>query len=213
MMIKHLGKDPYQHFFAASEDHSIQINYHICSQGEQILLPNIPNAFCAVAVVWGQAQIRKSYLTEGNILILPAGTEASLIAKERTAVAIVSVALIEPFESDTMPQRDQVCQLSDFTGGWFLGDFSPAIWRTNKLECAVKTYSAGEKEQRHYHRIATEVTIVAAGRVRLNGTEYCPGDILTLSPGEPADFEALTNATNFVIKTPSIVGDKYIVEV
>jgi quercetin dioxygenase-like cupin family protein len=39
--------------------------------------------------------------------------------------------------------------------------------------------------------------------------EWGPGDIIVLEPGEATSFEALTDAVNVVVKTPSAKGDKY----
>jgi hypothetical protein len=42
------------------------------------------------------------------------------------------------------------------------------------------------------------------------GKEWTNGDIVVLSPGEVTDFEALTDAVNVVVKTPGVLGDKYL---
>ncbi|MFO0609511.1 MAG: hypothetical protein U0324_40485 [Polyangiales bacterium] len=93
--------------------------------------------------------------------------------------------------------------------GWFVGDFDPTVLKTKAAEVAVKHYRAGEREGRHYHAVATEVTCVVSGRVKMNGVELGAGEIVTLDPGEHTDFEALTDATTVVVKTPSVAGDKY----
>lgn len=100
-------------------------------------------------------------------------------------------------------------RLEEFTGGWFVGRFAPSLLTGDDVEVAVKTYRAGDREERHVHRIAVELTLVAAGRVRMNGQEFVAGDIVEISPGESTDFEALENAINVVVKSPSVVGDKY----
>jgi hypothetical protein len=53
------------------------------------------------------------------------------------------------------------------------------------------------------------VTLIVSGRVRMKDQEWGPGDILVLDPGEATTFEALTDAVNVVVKTPSVAGDKY----
>ena len=78
--------------------------------------------------------------------------------------------------------------------GWFVGDFEPTAYRTSDVEVAIKHYAAGESEERHVHKIATELTAVVSGSVRMDGQELHAGDILTLSPGEPSDFLAITDA-------------------
>jgi quercetin dioxygenase-like cupin family protein len=101
-------------------------------------------------------------------------------------------------------------RLEDMVKGWFVGGFSPAAHATEACEVAVKRYAAGEREAAHVHRVATEITVVLSGRVRMNGREWSDGDIVVLAPGEPTDFEALTDAVNVVVKTPGALNDKYV---
>lgn len=101
--------------------------------------------------------------------------------------------------------------LNDMIKGWFVGAFAPTALNTDACEVAVKYYKAGDKEAAHYHKIATEVTLVLSGQVRIAGKEWQTGDIVVLEPGEITDFEALTDATNVVVKTPGILDDKYLV--
>jgi quercetin dioxygenase-like cupin family protein len=100
-------------------------------------------------------------------------------------------------------------RLSDMFKGWFVGGFSPNAFHTNACEVAVKKYSAGDYEAIHFHKLATEITLILSGRVRMAGSEWGPGDIIVLSPGEATDFEALENTVNVVIKVPGALGDKY----
>lgn len=100
-------------------------------------------------------------------------------------------------------------RLEDMIKGWFVGDFDPVVLRSEDAEVAVKSYRAGAREARHMHKIAHEVTVIATGRVRMNGIEYGTGDIILIEPGEATDFETLTDVTTVVVKMPSIAGDKY----
>src|SRR5262245_3990458 len=93
--------------------------------------------------------------------------------------------------------------------GWFVGDFEPTALRTKAAEIAVKSYRAGEREEWHYHKVASEVTVVLSGEVRMNGAVYPAGTVIRLDPGDGTDFEAVTDATTVVVKVPSVVGDKY----
>lgn len=100
-------------------------------------------------------------------------------------------------------------QLSDMSRGWFIGPFEPSLMQTDVFECAVKRYTAGQKEAAHVHKIATEFTVIVHGTVRMNGEVYQDGSIIEIEPGDPADFEALTDVTTFVVKVPAVLGDKY----
>jgi len=101
-------------------------------------------------------------------------------------------------------------KLQDMFKGWFVGDFDPSLLRTEACEVAVKTYKAGDSEELHHHKVATEVTLILSGRVRMCGKEWGEGDIIVLEPGEATDFVALTDAVNVVVKTPGAKNDKYL---
>ena len=105
-----------------------------------------------------------------------------------------------------------VSNLQDMFKGWFVGDFEPSAFRTQEAEVAVKTYEAGETEKKHFHKIATEITLVLNGRVEMCGKIWGPGSIIVLRPGEATAFKALEPSTNVVVKLPSIAGDKYEVD-
>ena len=100
-------------------------------------------------------------------------------------------------------------RLENMTKGWFVGEFLPSALQTNACEVAVKHYNAGEHEGTHYHKIATEVTLVLSGRVMMLGQEWAAGDIIVIEPGTATDFKALTDAINVVVKLPGILNDKY----
>jgi len=103
-------------------------------------------------------------------------------------------------------------RLDSFTKGWFIGDFEPNIFRTKDFEVMVRYYATGDKEAKHVHKVADEITVIVSGKFKMNGEIFGPGDICHLSPGEPADFECLESGANMVIKMPSVMGDKYLVE-
>ena len=86
---------------------------------------------------------------------------------------------------------------------------TPTALRTQAAEAAVKTYAAGDKEAWHYHKVATEVTLILTGEIRMNGTRYDAGDVILIEPGEGTDFEAVTDVTTVVVKVPCVAGDKY----
>ncbi len=102
--------------------------------------------------------------------------------------------------------------LSDMVGGWVVGDFEPTCLRTEACEVACKHYEPGAHEAAHVHRVATEITVIASGRVRMNGREYATGDIVILEPGDATDFTALERTITLVVKMPSVKGDKYPVD-
>ena len=102
--------------------------------------------------------------------------------------------------------------LDDMTKGWFIGNFTPTVLPTNQVEVAVKRYKAGEYEPAHYHKIATEITVIIDGEVRMNGALYLQGDIIVIEPNQATDFLAITDVSTTVVKFPGALGDKYLVE-
>lgn len=101
-------------------------------------------------------------------------------------------------------------RLDNFVGGWFVGAFDPSILHTSDVEVAVKTYKKGDYEASHHHKIATELTVVVSGSVKMNGNVYEAGVILEIPPGESTDFNAITDAMTVVVKYPGASNDKYL---
>jgi quercetin dioxygenase-like cupin family protein len=106
----------------------------------------------------------------------------------------------------------KVSHLQEMVKGWFVGDFEPTLYRTRAVEVGMKRYRAGDAEAAHFHKIATEITVVTEGEVEMNGQRYIAGDIIVMEPGEITDFRALTDAATAVVKIPGAVNDKYLAE-
>lgn len=104
----------------------------------------------------------------------------------------------------------KIFNIDDMTGGWFVGNFSPTVVKTEDCEVAVKEYSAGDKENRHHHKEAIEVTLIARGTVEMNGTIFKEGSIVHLDKGESTDFKSITDSLTVVFKSPSAANDKYL---
>jgi quercetin dioxygenase-like cupin family protein len=103
-------------------------------------------------------------------------------------------------------------RLEDMVKGWFVGKFSPTAYSTDLCEVALKSYASGEREDSHYHKQATEITLIVFGRVFMCGREWGEGDIIVLSPGEATSFEALTASRCIVVKTPGAPSDKFLLQ-
>lgn len=101
-------------------------------------------------------------------------------------------------------------RLEDMVRGWFVGNFEPTLYKTGDVEVGVKHYKAGDAEEWHYHKIATEITVILEGEVEMNGVRHVSGDILTIPPGEGTDFRAITDVTTVVVKLPGASNDKYL---
>ena len=100
--------------------------------------------------------------------------------------------------------------MDDMFKGWFVGNFHPTLFKTNDVEVAIKKYKAGENEEKHYHKVATEITVIIQGKVVMNNKEFKSGDILTIIPGESTDFKVVEDAVTCVVKIPGVNNDKYL---
>lgn len=105
----------------------------------------------------------------------------------------------------------KVNKIKDMFKGWLVGNFEPSCYKTDDVEVAVKEYKKGDKEPSHYHKVATEITVIVSGIVLMNDITYNAGDIITISPNESTNFEALTDAVTTVVKVPCVQNDKFIV--
>ena len=102
----------------------------------------------------------------------------------------------------------ELSQLSLFKNGWFIGNFEPNISKTKDFEVCVKNFKKGEVELAHFQRIATEITVVLQGTIRMGEHILEVDEILTIHNGEICDFEALSDCKVLGIKFPSLPDDK-----
>jgi len=106
--------------------------------------------------------------------------------------------------------RKYMDNIRNYFKGWIIGNFEPSILKSNELEIGIKKYKKGDKEEKHYHKIADEYTIVISGKIKMNQNEVKKGEIYLVKSGTENQFESITNSIILVIKTPSIPGDKYL---
>lgn len=104
----------------------------------------------------------------------------------------------------------ETAKLSEMKFGWFLGDFQPSAYNTSVCEAAIKSYKKGDVESEHYHKIATEITVIQTGRVKMFSKEFIAGDIIIIYPFEKTSFEALEDTVTIVVKVPGAQNDKYL---
>jgi hypothetical protein len=100
-------------------------------------------------------------------------------------------------------------KIDDFKGGWFIGNFEPTLLKTKDFEICYKRHTKDEVWPSHYHAVATEYNCLVSGSMSVNGQLLQPGDIFVIEPNEIAVPRFLENCDIIVVKTPSIVGDKY----
>jgi quercetin dioxygenase-like cupin family protein len=103
-------------------------------------------------------------------------------------------------------------RISDFTGGWIIGDFSPSILKTSAFEIGLLNLKKNEVWPSHYHQYCTEYNVLVNGRMVINDFLVMPGDVFILEAGEVAKSHFLDDCTILVVKIPSISGDKVLVD-
>ena len=94
------------------------------------------------------------------------------------------------------------------TGGWFIGDFEPSLYRTPLVEVGVKFHRQGDHWPRHGQKRAWEYNCLVTGRLQMNGTCFGPGALFAIAPGELLKPTFLSNCTVVVVKMPSDPSDK-----
>ena len=105
----------------------------------------------------------------------------------------------------------QIYKLEDMKGGWFVGNFSPSAFQTEGFEVCYKKHHKGEKWDTHYHEKVTEVNLLVKGKMMINDTEIFEGDIFIIPPFYVSSPTFLEDCEIVIVKTPSIVNDKIII--
>ena len=100
-------------------------------------------------------------------------------------------------------------KIKDMHEGWFIGDFNPSVLKTKEFEVCHKIHEKNEKWPIHYHKIATEINYLIRGKMSIQEKLLLEGDIFILEPGEIADPIFHERCELIVVKTPSLVDDKY----
>lgn len=95
-------------------------------------------------------------------------------------------------------------KIKDMIGGWFVGNFEPAAYKTDKFEVSYKLHPKGQVWDIHYHTTVIEINYVIRGKMLLQDTELSEGDIFTLYPYEIADPVFLEDTEIICVKTPSV---------
>jgi hypothetical protein len=103
----------------------------------------------------------------------------------------------------------EIYSLNEMFKGWFIGNFEPSLFKTNDVEIGVKKYRKGDFENLHFHKVATEFTVIINGIVEFNGIRYTENDIIKIKPGVATTFRALTDVITVVVKLPGANNDKY----
>lgn len=99
--------------------------------------------------------------------------------------------------------------LKEMIKGWFIGAFEPTAFKTDVCEVAVHDYKAGTFITAHHHKIATEITLIIKGKVKMFDNIYTDGDIIIIKPNTGNDFEVFEDTKTVIVKIPGALNDKY----
>ena len=106
----------------------------------------------------------------------------------------------------------QKFRFDEMTRGWFIGDFLPSALRTKDFEVGLVKHKKGDTWDKHYHEHVTEESLFLKGKVRVNDEVFSEGDILVIKSNETVDPLFLEDTEVIIIKTPSIIDDKKIIQ-
>ena len=106
---------------------------------------------------------------------------------------------------------NKVWKLTDFTRGWFIGNFLPNIIKTSDFEIAKLHHGKDEKWPFHYHKEADEYNVLLKGKMILNGNIIHEKSLFIIHKNEIACPFFLEDCQVLCIKSPSSPKDKYII--
>lgn len=104
-------------------------------------------------------------------------------------------------------------KLENFTNGWFIGNFDPALLKSTDMEIAVQHTPKGTLVEHHFQKTATEYNVIISGTMRVENNILSAGDIFVYLPNEVCNVEVLEDTVTVVVKTPSVgASDKVVVD-
>lgn len=105
-----------------------------------------------------------------------------------------------------------VSKISDAVGGWFIGNFENASYKTKGVEVSYKIHQANEKWPHHYHEHLDEINLLVRGKMVIQGQELGPGDIFILERMEIADPVFIETCEIVCVKLPNFTNDKVVID-
>jgi len=106
----------------------------------------------------------------------------------------------------------KISNISNYTKGWFIGDFVPSLYKTNRFEAAIHKHPRGYTAPLHYHEKTTEYNIIITGEIEINTQvgilKLSDGDIFVYEPFEVCNVKFIKDTTLVIIRDFSIPDDK-----
>lgn len=105
----------------------------------------------------------------------------------------------------------KVYNFKKMIGGWYIGNFSPSVFKTKKFEVSFKIHKKNEKWDYHYHKKATEINLIIDGKMKIQGKILKKNQIFVLKKKEIANPIFLKETKIICIKVPSVKNDKFVI--
>jgi hypothetical protein len=106
----------------------------------------------------------------------------------------------------------QIYNTKDMKNNWYIGAFNPTVYYTKEFEVGILEHKAGEFWPSHYHEKCTEINYLLNGTMELNDELLIAPIIFVIEKNEIARPKFITDCTIIVVKTPSVPGDKIVVD-
>lgn len=104
----------------------------------------------------------------------------------------------------------KIYKVEDMFRGWYVGNFEPSVYKTKDFEAGYLLHKKGEIWDAHYHEHMIEINLLVKGKMILNDIEINEGEIFKIDKNEIACPIFLEDCYIFVLKVPSVPGDKVI---
>jgi len=155
------------------------------------------------AVLEGACEDDYQIFGEGDVLSFPEG---------RTVFARSSVRVAHVWhDAMTTDAAVGVFKVRDYTRGWLVGDFQPAVFRTRDFEIGVMSHRKGEACAFHYHAHMVEINVLAKGAMLVNERPVKQHDLFVLQKNQVVAPRFLEDCCVVCVKVPSVKGDKVLV--
>jgi len=102
--------------------------------------------------------------------------------------------------------------IKDMKGGWFVGNFTPTAFQTEKFEVGYHQYKKGQQWDKHYHMLTIEINYIISGQMKIHGELLETGDVFIIYPNEVVEPEYLTDCELIISRDGSFKNDKYVVK-
>tara|TARA_B100001094_G_C17605386_1_gene518596 strand:+ start:53 stop:379 length:327 start_codon:yes stop_codon:yes gene_type:complete len=103
----------------------------------------------------------------------------------------------------------KIFNISDMIGGWFVGDFSPSVLKTDKFEVGHHKHKKGDETHNHYHKGSMEINVIIRGKMIVNKQTLSTGDIFVFEPYTVSEADFIEDTELIVVRNSSNTKDKY----